>query len=410
MAYKKNDIELMLAKYKQSGLPLEQGARMLGVSRYSLSKWLRGETPDCESNQECDEELIEQNVRLAKQKQKAQDQNRIANKSFREYARVENAIEEYNKALVQEISNHSFNVTTIKHRKKATQKVGIIQFSDLHFNELVELEHNKYDFDIAGKRLYQHVDKALAHFKAVGVSHVVMAFTADLMNSDRRLDELLATATNRARATILSVDILQQAILHVNKDFNVTVSWINGNEGRVGKDVGFVQQVATDNYDETIMRALQLFFYDKKGVDFHAPDNGLESVLNILGHNILLIHGHTLGKNYQNAIGKVMAKYSARGVRIRYVLFGHIHEAYISENFARSGSPVGDNSYSDKALQLSGRASQNFYVVHKNGNIDGMKSDLQCYGDDGYKTNAEMHAYAQRKSEDSRCTIMKIVI
>ena len=39
-------------------------------------------------------ELIQENVRLAKQKQSAQDRNRIQNKSFREYARVENAVSE----------------------------------------------------------------------------------------------------------------------------------------------------------------------------------------------------------------------------------------------------------------------------------------------------------------------------
>ena len=34
-----------------------------------------------------DKEIVQYNVKLSKQKQKAQDLNRIANKSFREYAR-----------------------------------------------------------------------------------------------------------------------------------------------------------------------------------------------------------------------------------------------------------------------------------------------------------------------------------
>ena len=39
------------------------------------------------------EEIIGQNVRLAKQKQALQDLNRIERKSFRENARIENAVE-----------------------------------------------------------------------------------------------------------------------------------------------------------------------------------------------------------------------------------------------------------------------------------------------------------------------------
>ena len=42
-------------------------------------------------------ELILENVKLAKQKQSAQDLNRIERKAFREYARLENAVSQYSK-------------------------------------------------------------------------------------------------------------------------------------------------------------------------------------------------------------------------------------------------------------------------------------------------------------------------
>ncbi len=45
--------------------------------------------------------LLKENVRLAKQKQSAQDLNRIERKSFREHARVENAVEKYTKRLLE---------------------------------------------------------------------------------------------------------------------------------------------------------------------------------------------------------------------------------------------------------------------------------------------------------------------
>ena len=42
---------------------------------------------------DADLDIVRENVRLSKQKQKAQDKNRIFNKAFREHSRIENAVE-----------------------------------------------------------------------------------------------------------------------------------------------------------------------------------------------------------------------------------------------------------------------------------------------------------------------------
>ena len=60
-------------------------------------------------------ELIQENVRLAKQKQSAQDKNRIQNKSFREYARVENAVSEYTKRLARLFDKYRLSTYIKKH-------------------------------------------------------------------------------------------------------------------------------------------------------------------------------------------------------------------------------------------------------------------------------------------------------
>ena len=52
-----------------------------------------------------DADILRANVKLAKQKQSIQDVNRIERKSFREYARIENAISEYNNKLQEIFDN-----------------------------------------------------------------------------------------------------------------------------------------------------------------------------------------------------------------------------------------------------------------------------------------------------------------
>ena len=106
-----------------------------------------------------------------------------------------------------------------------------------------------------------------------------------------------------------------------------------------------------------------------------------------------------------------MGRYKARGVDIDYVIFGHVHSARVGDNFSRSSSMVGANDYSEKALNLAGRASQNCYIFYENGNRDGIKIDLQNYTK-GYNIEESLESY-NAKSHDkikSGTTIFKVVV
>ena len=355
-------------------------------------------------------ELIQENVRLAKQKQSAQDRNRIQNKSFREYARVENAVSEYTKQLTRLFDKYKLSTYTQKHSEQ-TSCVGVIQFSDVHFNELVDLPHNKYDFTVASKRCKHFVNQATKYFKAFGVTNVLMVQSGDLLNSDRRLDELLNMATNRAKATCLAVDILQQVIMDLNSNFNVSVAMVTGNESRVKKDWGWSGNIASDNYDYTIFQTLRYIFRD---TDIAFVDGDpTEVVVEVAGQNLLVLHGNgSIKKGIDTSITQIMGRYRARGIDINYVIFGHIHSARVGDNFSRSSSMVGANDYSEKALNLSGRASQNCYIFYDNGNRDGIKVDLQNYSDDMYDIEKSLESYNAKSHEKLNVgkTIFKVVV
>ena len=359
---------------------------------------------------DADVEVIKENVRLSKQKQKAQDKNRIQNKAFREHARIENAIEEYTKELKTLFENNSLNCTTTKH-KTNNKAVGVIQFSDVHLNELVDLENNKYDFSVASKRARLFVNKAKTYFKTAKVSNIVFALTGDLMNSDRRLDELLNQATNRAKATFLGVDIFQQAILDMAEDFNVTVASIVGNEGRANKELGWSDIIATDNYDYTIFQCLRYLFRDSNVKFIHGDPS--ELVVNVAGQNLLMMHGHgSFRGKLDTAVNQIAGRYSMKGIKIDYIVMGHIHSCRIGDTFGRSSSMVGANDYSEKALNLNGRASQNCYIFYDNGNRDGIKIDLQNTQNEGYNIDKSLEAYNAKSHSKitKKKTIFEVVV
>ena len=356
-----------------------------------------------------DFDLLKENVKLAKQKQSAQDLNRIERKTFREHSRVENAVSGYTKKLTKIFDNYTLS-TYVKKHKQNDKSVGVIQFSDVHFNELVNLEHNKYDFSIASARCKLFVDKSTEYFKAMGVTNVLMVQSGDLLNSDRRLDELLQMATNRAKATFLAVDILQQVILHLNENFNISVCMVTGNESRVKKDWGWSTLIATDNYDYTIFQTLKYLFKDSD-IKFIDGDP-TEVVVEVAGQNLLVLHGNgSIKRGLDTSVTQLMGRYNARGTKIDYVIFGHIHSARVGDNFSRSSSMVGANDYSEKALNLSGRASQNCYIFYENGNRDGIKVDLQNY-DKGYDIDKSLESYNAKSSDkiSQGTTIFKVVV
>ena len=394
----------------------ENGVGYTEIARHLIDKYLLDVSPDHLRKQissvvsylVSDKEIVEENIKLAKQKQRAQDLNRIANKSFREYAREENALVEYNKELIKVLKENSLDVKLTKHKTKKGSVV-LVQIADTHFNELVDMESNQYDFKIASQRLQKFAYYVKEYAKLHKATSFLVAITGDLINSDRRLDEKLSMATNRAKATFLGVHLLKNFILDLQEFADVKVCCVTGNESRVNQELGWVDLVASDNYDFTIFEMLRLLL---PKIEFLRGDNALEMVISINGNNVLVIHGHQLGRMTSNDVGKVVSKYAHKGIIIDFIICGHLHETMIRDSIARSASLVGSNAYSDKALNLSGKAAQNIYIFTNDGRQD-VRIDLQeTDGWDGYNIDEELFSYNTKSLQKTykKDTIFKIII
>jgi predicted phosphodiesterase len=346
------------------------------------------------------------------QKQKKIDLSRIRRKETREESRIVGTLEEIAKNMNMVLKGKNLSKLSVYHKAKENSSVGIIHLSDIHFNELIDIQSNKYDFNIASKRLFLLAERAKTYFHALGVTEILIAMTGDLMNSDRRLDEMLNAASNRTKATFLAVDILQQFILDLNKDFNITVAYVSGNESRVNPEIGWNDNIVSDSYDTMIFYILKKVFEKSKGIYFIEGDCS-ELTICINGVNILMMHGHgCINGSVEKSIEQVKGRYASHGVIIDYVIFGHIHSAIVGDHFARSSSLCGSNAYNEKSLNIRGRASQNLYVIHNNKLIDGVKVDLQIITGDQYSVDTTLAEYNQKsenRGKDTR-TIFQVVV
>lgn len=350
-----------------------------------------------------DFETIEANVKLAKANQALQDKERIANKAFREHARIENAVISYNEALLAELEQHGSALADCSRRSGPLDPAAaaiVVHLSDNHWNELVNLPTNRFDFEVGAKRLRLLAQKVKLLGKAYGAERCVVFFGGDLMNSDRRLDELLAMSTNRARATLLAVHLYKQFLMDLRADFFVDCFGVTGNESRAKDNLGWVDVVATDSYDFTIYAMLQAVFdaADDSGMRFHDMQAN-ETIFQLHNQVFLGIHGHQLNCGDQKKVQAMIGKFAAKGINITHILAGHIHSALVSDYVSRNSSLVGSNAYSEEALGFVSKASQNIHIVTPQG-LDGVKCDLQNVdGVEGYEIISKLAEYNARSAE-----------
>lgn len=371
----------------------------LGHQRASRPRPAAASTPRCRSRRQApepDQELLQFNVRLAKRQQALLDTNRIERKAFREHARVENAVTAYSRELAALLDERGFSRDWLLSEPPTDgEAVLIVQLSDLHFNERVELPSNRYDFSVAAARLAKLAARVKQLGRTYGASKVVIACLGDFLNSDRRLDELLSNATNRSKATLLAVDILRAFLLDLRSEFALEVYGITGNESRVHPELGWCDELATDSYDLMIYSILKRGFQDVEGIAF-CGFQANELLFEVMGRTFLCLHGHQVGANLQKSVQEITGKYASRGITVDYTLFGHLHATAIGDYHARNASLVGSNAYSESGLNFCSKAAQNVHVVTA-GAIDGIKVDLQdTTGIEPYPFVSEWEEYAPK--------------
>jgi predicted phosphodiesterase len=309
------------------------------------------------------DEDVESSIKIKKYQDIANFEKRKSNELVRKYNVVESLLE----SILSTVSKYKYNDNKTPERVWKYEKnsnVGIIQISDVHFNELISLDHNKYDFEVASKRLNKLANEAINTFRTKNIKNVHVIFTGDLLNSDRRADEVAARATNRSVATVIASDIISKFLLDIASEYFVTVNYVVGNESRVGDELTFSEVSAYDNYDFLIMQMVKARLSSCSQINFVEPKDPNEDIISIGKINILALHGFNIKhNNMETSIQQLIGKYATQRILIDYVLLGHVHATRLGSNFARSASLCGANAYSDVFLGLSSRASQNIFVI-----------------------------------------------
>lgn len=326
-------------------------------------------------------------TKLRQDKLRVGDKLRFERNAFNKRLRELSALEELNQEVVkclEKLKPASFNFDDSLKKEIGSlspDKTLLVQLSDLHINELTnEFREQKYSITTASKRLQKFAKSVKQTILEKGIEKVVVFMTGDMCNSDAILSKRVNSAGNKAVSIILAVKLLQMFILDISQECrNISVGAVAGNEGRCDNALEFFtdENLITNSPDFIILNMLKLLFENHDGIRFLDGRNN-EQVVNISGQNILFSHGiHWNKGDVGKAVFQTMARYSDKGIKIRYCVFGHLHSTKISDYFMRSSSLVGNNAYATNFLNLNSRASQNMAVICKNGDINAFNVDLQ---------------------------------
>ena len=350
--------------------------------------------------------------RCRKVKQQLLDMGRIDRTNDRKSHRKTTSIENLGESIditLRSVAKQLGKSKRPKIAKKKGASVAMVTLSDCHFNELCSEESNTYDLDVASQRLALLASRVRTYAKANGCDTVIVSLVGDLINSDRRMDELLSAATSRARAVVIATHMISQFILDLRQDFNINVASVSGNESRIGKDLCWSDLAASDNFDMMIHYNLNMLFKDDKGIKMLEPDTQVK-ILEVGPHTIALTHGTTLNAGDQKSVQAFMGKYSQEsGVKLNHVFCGHIHATLISDYVSRNSSLSGGNGYSGKALHFASKAAQNCTILHMSGAMEGIKIDLSVTdGVEGYCQLEQSKSWGIKSAQKRVFTIDKI--
>jgi len=333
-------------------------------------------------------ELRMENAKLTRENQRLEDRKTFLENQRRELLRTENKLEDLEASFISSIVRvkPAKIYPPISVEKGSDIPMGIVQLSDIHFNEEIDIPGNKYNFEVAGQRLakFARLSKKVLH--AHGVKRIVLAMTGDLFNSDRRADEYMTNTSNRIEGACMAVGILRQFTDSLLEDFEVTVCCVAGNESRLQEEWSWTSVLASDNFDCLLFKMLSMLHVDTPRINY-LFGNPIEEALTVNEQNIVLTHGYKSGSNSYAFAAAVMSRFAAKDKVVNFVISGHKHNPSLGDFFGVSGSLSGGNTFGEFALNKACRASQNVYIIHKRTGVDGIKIDLQEGDSVGYSVD-----------------------
>ena len=320
------------------------------------------------------EKLIEQELKLKKEKVKLNDLKTQLNKQIRELARRENLSEILEEKL--EELNMKPRVINDEYKQRVTSNRDMVcLISDIHYGIKTTNALSPYDSDICKQKMNYLIDKTIAFSLENDVDKLYLMILGDeisgLIHNTTRLEQREDVVSQVIEVS----ELLYESIVKLAKNLPfVVVGLAQGNHSRVMADKK--DSLEQENFTRLIKEFLKLRLANISNV-LLLENKFDESIieLNIRGYNVIGLHGQNDRLNNLSRLIEMFDK------KIDYICLGHYHQSKEFENNKTevivNGCFSGDD-YS-KRLRLYNKPIQKLLLFDNTGKIATYNINLDFY-------------------------------
>ena len=320
------------------------------------------------------EKLLEQELKIKKEKVKLNDLKAQLNKKVREFARKEN-LGEILEEKIKELDMQPRVINDEYKQRVTSNRDMVCLISDIHYGIKTTNALTPYDSDICKQKMNYLIDKTIKFSLENDVDKLYVMILGDeisgLIHNTTRLEQ-----REDVISQVIDVsELLYESIMKLANNLPfVVVGLAQGNHSRVMADKK--DSLEHENFTRLIKEFLRLRLVNVSNV-LLLENKFDESIIevNIRGYNVIGLHGQN---DSLNNVSKLIEMFDKK---IDYVCFGHYHNAKEFENNKTdvivNGCFSGDD-YS-KRLRLYNKPIQKLLLFDDTGKIATYNINLDFY-------------------------------
>ena len=320
------------------------------------------------------EKLLEQELKIKKEKVKLNDLKAQLNKKVREFARKEN-LSEILEEKIKELDMQPRVINDEYKQRVTSNRDMVCLISDIHYGIKTTNALTPYDSDICKQKMNYLIDKTIKFSLENDVDKLYVMILGDeisgLIHNTTRLEQ-----REDVISQVIDVsELLYESIMKLANNLPfVVVGLAQGNHSRVMADKK--DSLEHENFTRLIKEFLKLRLANVSNV-LLLENKFDESIIevNIRGYNVIGLHGQN---DSLNNVSKLIEMFDKK---IDYVCFGHYHNAKEFENNKTdvivNGCFSGDD-YS-KRLRLYNKPIQKLLLFDDTGKIATYNINLDFY-------------------------------
>lgn len=246
--------------------------------------------------------------------------------------------------------NYKLNITPYKINGEETE--AVLCLSDWHIGVNINSPINKYNIEIAHKRMNKLINDTIKHCKNNNVKKLHIVLMGDLIHGTIHVSARLHQNEVVTNQVLIASEMMTTLIATLSQVVGeVEVYNANGNHGRVSANVK--ESISEENFETFIYEYVKLKTEIIKlkedicnNVNFN--ENEFEDIvlIDINNHRIALTHGHNDFKQLNKAkdkINELLMNY-----RADELIIGHLHNVRMHDGITVNGSMSGSDDHAMK--------------------------------------------------------------